>query len=463
MTTGLDLHLDLRLAPARPARSLESALRAALDDGRLSPGTRLPPARTLAADLGISRNTVAGVYGQLAAEGWLEARVGAGTWVAERTSPSRAPGTPAPRSSRPSIDLRGGIPDASGFPLRAWVSAVRAAAGEATRADLAYPDPAGVPHLRAALAGYLARTRGTTAGPEQVVVGHGFADLLGIACRALRDRGVRRVAVESYGHAHHRRVIAAAGLDVVPVAVDADGAVVDALETADVGAVLLTPAHQFPVGVPMAAERRRRLVAWARRTGAVVLEDDYDGEFRYDRRAVGALQALAPDSVLYLGSASKALSPAVGLGWAVVPPAFLPDVVEQRTLAGGPSGLHQLAFARFVEAHEYDRSVRRLRGEYRSRRRRVEQVVADRLPGCEVWGVAAGLQCLVVLPPGTSEERVEAEATRHGLRVLGLGRYLAAGGEALPRPGIVVGYGAPSSHQLEPALELLVRCASSAL
>ena len=225
---GLDLHLDL--APTRPARSLEAALRAAVLDGRLSSGTRLPAARALAVDLGISRNTVAAVYAELTAEGWLESRVGAGTWVSEHvphvaTGPSRRPTVPV----RP-IDLRAGMPDPTGFPRREWVAAVRAAILNAPTAEFGYPDPAGVPDLRAALAEYLSRTRGVAALPSTVVVGHGFGDLLVLVCRALRDRGARWVAVEEYGHASHRRLIAAAGLKPIPIPVDGDGADVTLLD-----------------------------------------------------------------------------------------------------------------------------------------------------------------------------------------------------------------------------------------
>ena len=458
---GLDLHLDL--SPTRPARSLATALRTAILDGRLGPDTRLPAARSLAVDLDISRNTVADVYAQLAAEGWLESRVGAGTWVSGQV-PAPAPG-PARRDRTPRrlIDLRGGIPDASGFARREWVTAVRTATMRATAAELGYPDPAGTPRLRTALAGYLARTRGVAVQPGSVLVGQGFGELLVLICRALRERGAARVAVEAYGHDYHRQLIASTGLEPVAVGVDDDGADVGAIEAAIVDAVLLTPAHQFPVGVPLAAYRRRSLLAWAQRTGAVVLEDDYDGEFRYDRRTIGALQALAPDRVAYLGTASKAVAPALGLAWAVMPDWLRPQVIEQRQLAGGqPAALHQVALAEFIDAHEYDRSVRRYRGVFRARRTRLEAVVADQLPGSEVTGLAAGLQCLLRLPPGTDERRVERAAQRRGLRLAGLDSLRAPGAPGGAYPALVVGYGAPPPGQYEAALSLLVESIRSA-
>jgi GntR family transcriptional regulator/MocR family aminotransferase len=302
--SGLDLHLDV--SPARPGRSLEVALRAAIVDGRLAPDSRLPAARSLAADLGISRNTVAAVYAQLAAEGWLEARVGAGTWVSDQAQGATVGRAAGPATARRWIELRGGFPDPTGFPRREWAAAVRAATLNAPAADLGYPDPSGVARLRTALAAYASRTRGVSAHPTGVVVGTGFGELLVLLCRALRKRGATRVAVEEYGHASHRRLIASTGLDLVPIPVDDDGAVVTALENMKVAAVLLTPAHQFPVGVALSSQRRRWLTGWAERSGALVIEDDYDGEFRYDRRTIGAVQALAPERVA--SSRSKSLS-----------------------------------------------------------------------------------------------------------------------------------------------------------
>jgi GntR family transcriptional regulator/MocR family aminotransferase len=278
-----------------------------------------------------------------------------------------------------------------------------------------------------------------------------------LVCRALRRRGATRIGVEQYGHDLHRRLVEAAGLTAVPVPVDADGADVARLAELGVGAVLLTPAHQFPVGVPLAPERRRRLVDWAERADVVVIEDDYDGEFRYDRRTIGALQSLAPQRVAYLGTSSKAVVPAVGLAWAVLPRWLLSDVVEQRELSGGqPSALHQMALARFVSEHHYDRGVRRLRATYRARRTRLEEVVAAELPGAEVTGLPAGLHCLLTLPPGATEGDVVREAADRGLLLEGLASF-RGGPETGERPAaVVVGYGAPTPGQYEPALSLLV-------
>lgn len=454
---GLDLFLDL--PAARPRRGLEDALRAAVTDGLLLPGTRLPATRTVAADLGIARNTVAQVYEQLAAEGWLTSRVGAGTWVALPVAdprPDRSPRPPAARpvARTPRVDLRAGLPDATGFPGREWAAAVRRAVLDAPAGALGYPDPRGVPAAREALAGYLARTRGVRAAAEHVVLARGFGGLLAVVCRALAAAGASRIAVEEYGHQRHRDTIAAAGMAVVPLPVDRDGA--DVARLADLGAdaVLLTPAHQFPTGVALAPDRRLAVVRWAAAAGALVLEDDYDGEFRFDRRAVGALQALAPEHVLYAGTASKSVGPGLGLAWAVAPERLVaPLARETELLGGGPSGVDQLALAAFVRAHELDRSVRRLRQHYRTRRARVAAVVAERLPGCAVGGLPAGLHCLVELPAGTPEAAVVAAAARRGVRLEGLSAFAAAGADESRRPAVVVGYGAPGAHAFDAALD----------
>lgn len=457
---GLDLHLELDRR--RKAASLEQALRGAVRDRRLPSGTRLPSTRTLAADLGIARNSVAGVYAQLTAEGWFEARVGAGTWVSEHAGGAAPAREPAARQGQPMLDLRGGIPDASGFPRREWATAARRAVLDMASAELGYAPDAGTPALRASLAEYLGRTRGVVATADRVVVGHGFGDLLALTCRALAAQGARRIAVEEVGHESHREIVRAAGLTPVPVPVDGHGA--DLEQVGDVGAVLLTAAHQFPTGVPLSPERRVAAVRWAEQTGGLVIEDDYDGEFRYDRRAIGALQSLSPEHVLYAGTASKSLAPAVGVAWAVVPDRLLPALLAERRRAGtAVDTLNQLALRAFIDAHELDRNVRRLRAEYRSRRLALESRVVDELPGCRVTGLSAGLHCLLELPPGASEERVTEEAARVGLRLDGLRTFRLHGTDWGHPPAMVVGYGAPPAHRFDDALDRAIRAVRSVI
>lgn len=317
-TLGIDLHLE----PAGPGlrRGLTDALREAVRTGRLTPGTRLPSSRTLAADLGIARNTVADAYADLVAEGWLTARQGSGTRVADRAVVPPADTAPRSRApARPVYDLRPGNPDLASFPRAEWLRAARRALTAAPNDALGYGDPRGRPELRGALADYLARARGVRADTERVLICGGFAHGLTLLATVLRARGVHTVAVESYGLHVHRDLLTAAGLRTGPLPLDAHGTDPDV--PPGTGAVLLTPAHQFPLGMPLHPDRRAAVVDWARRTGGLVLEDDYDGEFRYDRQPVGALQGLDPDRVVHLGTASKSLAPGLRLAWMVLPPA----------------------------------------------------------------------------------------------------------------------------------------------
>jgi GntR family transcriptional regulator / MocR family aminotransferase len=446
---GVDLHLDL--SGTRVRAGLESALRDAIRVGRLRPGTRLPSSRTLAADLGIARNTVAEVYSQLVAEGWLTAQTGAGTSV----TPHRAPAPGAEVAARPAepvprYDLRAGVPDLSAFPRRAWLATARRVLAAAPDHLLGYPDPRGLPQLRTALADYLARARGVQADPARIVICAGFAHGLAGISRALRATGAATLAVEAYGHQAHRDIAARQGLRLRPLPVDGMGAVIGRAAGAD--AALLTPAHQFPLGVTLHPRRRREVADW----GGVVIEDDYDGEFRYDRQPVGALQTLAPDHVIYAGTASKSLSPSLRLGWLVVPPRLLDAVTAE--LAAGPSALDQLTLAEFITSGGYDRQIRRARLAYRRRRDRLAAALHGR--GLQVTGIAAGMHAVLELP-GTSLERAAlSRASQHGLAIEGLASYRAGrtgpdDGSYLVRAGLVIGYGRPPEHAYTMALARL--------
>ena len=441
--SGIDLHLEL--SGTRVRAGLEAALRGAVRSGRLPPGTRLPSSRTLAADLGIARNTVAEVYSQLVAEGWLTAHTGSGTAVAPRRAPGPRTGPQVqPPAAVPRYDLRPGVPDLSAFPRREWLATARKVLTAAPDHLLGYPDPRGLEPLRTALAGYLARARGVAADPGHILICAGFAHGLAAVCRALRAGGARTLAVEAYGHQDHRDIAAGPGLALAPVPVDGLGAVIGAASGAD--AALLTPAHQFPLGVTLHPRRRREVAAW----GGVVIEDDYDGEFRYDRQPVGALQALAPDHVIYAGTASKSLAPGLRLGWLVVPPRLLEAVTAE--LAAGPSALDQLTLAEFITSGGYDRQVRRARLAYRRRRDRLTSVLAGL--GLAASGISAGLHAVIEFSRTDRECELLARAAGHGLALHGLESYRASSAPR-DRAGLVIGYARPPGHAYTTALARL--------
>ncbi|BAD56959.1 PLP-dependent aminotransferase family protein [Nocardia farcinica] len=453
--SGVDLHLE-RTGPGL-RRGLTDALREAVRTGRLGAGTRLPSSRTLAADLGIARNTVAAVYADLVAEGWLTARQGAGTRVAERRVSAPDGAVPPPRTHpRPRYDLRPGRPDVSAFPRGDWLKAARRAVAAAPHESFGYGDPGGRPDLRAALAGYLARARGVRAESRRVVIDGGFAHTLTVLGAVLRARGVHTVAVESYGLRAHRNLLAASGLRTVALPYDDRGTDPGPLPVTGAGAVLLTPAHQFPMGEALPPERRTAVVDWARRTGGLVIEDDYDGEFRYDRRPVGALQGLAPDRVVYLGTASKSLAPGLRLSWAVLPGDLVDDVVAARGGHDVCGVLDQLTLAEFLRSGAYDRHVRTARLRYRRRRDALVAALATHAPDVRVTGIAAGLHAVVRLPPG-AEEQVLRSAAWHGLALLGLSLFRHPDAVAEQLDAVVVGYGTPPDHAWSGALDTLSR------
>jgi GntR family transcriptional regulator / MocR family aminotransferase len=449
-SASVDLHLDLTGSRVREA--LERALRDAVRTGRLAPGLQLPSSRALAADLGIARNTVADTYGQLVAEGWLTARQGAHTRVADRSPAEEAATTTAPLASRPQYDLRAGSPDTAAFPRAAWLAATRRALTAAPAEALGYTDPQGRPELRQALAGYLARARGVRLTPDRIVICSGFTQGLGLICQVLRSRDAKTLAMEVHGQPRHRDIAAAAGLSTITVPVDGHGAMVD--ELADADAVLLTPAHQFPLGAALAPQRRSHVIAWAETTSGLVIEDDYDGEFRYDRQPVGAVQALAPERVAYAGSVSKALAPGVRLGWLVLPAALVNDVVAAKVLTDrNTSSLGQLTLAEFINSGHYDRQVRRSRLAFRRRRDRLVGALRQHTPWVRVAGIAAGLHLLLELPDSQTELDIITRAARHGLALEGLGSYRRAPGT--DPPALVVGYGTPHEHAFTGAVERL--------
>lgn len=445
-----DLLLALERGDGSLHQQVERALRDAIRAGRLVAGTALPSTRALARELEVSRGVVFEAYAQLAAEGYLVARQGSVTRVAPHRAGSAPP--PAARPSRVSeparYDLQAGRPDLASFPRGAWAAASRRALRSVPDAQLGYADPRGSAELRGALASYLGRARAVVADPQRMVICTGVTQGIALVCRVLRDHGHTRLGVEDPGFFLHRFTVERAGLQPVPVAVDGDGLSVDAVAASGVRAVLCTPSHQMPTGVVLSAARRAELLAWAEEVDGVVIEDDYDAEYRFDRGPLGALQGLDPSRVVYAGSASKALANALRLGWVVLPESLARPVAHERIAAdGGGAVLEQLTLADLVTRGELDRHLRRTRRLYRRRRDALVAAVGEHIPGAEVTGIAAGLHALVLLTEGTDEATVLREARADGVALAGLNEMRMTRPPPDARAGLLIGY----SHQPEAA------------
>ncbi|MGW0468606.1 MocR-like pyridoxine biosynthesis transcription factor PdxR [Streptomyces sp. NPDC003027] len=400
-----ELLLPAVAAPARRrGRALREALREAVRTGRLAPGTRLPSSRDLAADLGVSRGLVTEAYEQLTAEGYLRSDRGSGTWVGDAARAAAAQGARdlaprAPGGGPDTVDFRPGTPDLSLFPRSAWAAAHRSVLSRLPHRSLGYPDPRGLPELRTALAGMLARRRGVVADPERLVVCSGVAQASTLLGFVLRARGQRTVGIEDPGSPEHGRLFASTGMDTVWLPLDEEGLMPGPLAASGVRAVVTTPSHQFPSGLAYSAARRAELLDWARAVDGWILEDDYDGDFRYDRAPVGALQGLDPERVVYTGSVSKSLAPGLRLGWMLVPEGMVADVVERkRTMDLGNPALDQALLAEFVTSGAYDRQLRRCQRAYRERRDALVAALDEHFPGTRVSGIAAGLHIIARVP-----------------------------------------------------------------
>jgi len=446
-SSGLDVHLGWH--PSTGRGGLVAAIRTAIREGRWQPGAAVPSTRALAHDLGVARGTVTRVYADLAAEGYLRTAQGAPTRVATAGSLPQSAPRQAPRDPAPRWDLRPGRPDLTAFPRQAWITATRRALLRTPASALGYESELGAPELRDTLAGYLARARGVVADPARIVVCHGFSHAMAVLSRALLALGIGEMAFENPSLGLYRSIAAAQGQRVVGVDVDEHGLDVSALDSP---AVVVTAAHQYPTGVTLAPPRRAALTRWASDSGAFVLEDDYDGEFRFDRQQVGALQALAPERVVYAGTASKTLAPALRLAWLVLPRSLVEPVRAALADSGSrPALLNQLALAELIGSGAYDQHVRRCRAEYRARRARLLAALPDSV---RPHGIAAGLHLLLMLPEdGPSELTALAACRRRAIGIEGLDGYWMDS----PRPGgLIVGYAAPSKHAFAGATQTLM-------
>jgi GntR family transcriptional regulator/MocR family aminotransferase len=451
------VHLE-PMPPKQRRRALEDSIRSAIRSGRLAAGTRLPSTRGLAADLGLARTTVMEAYQQLEIEGYLLARRGAGTWVAELRvvpRPRAAPGVAAASSAR--FNFNPGVPDLTAFPHSAWVKALLEGFRTLPHSALGYGDPRGHPELRGALADYLSRARAVIADPDLIIVCAGFSHALSLVARVLRARGARTFAMEDPCLGWHRDIVTSTGLDIAPLEVDGHGAVIETLGDLDADAVVLAPAHQFPLGSVLSPRRRAATVAWARATGGLVIEDDYDAELRYDRGPVGALQQLDADHVAFAGTLSKTLAPGLRLGWVVVPESLVDPIVRlRRTEDRHVPATEQIAFARFLVSGGFERHVRRIRRRYRARRERVLEVLAQHAPAAEPVGVSAGLRVLLRLPrSGLSAESLVRRGAERSIALFPVGPCYHAGRSPDGDDGLVLGYAALSEHDFDPGLRAL--------
>ena len=449
-TTLLDLLLDLDPSLGRRA-ALEDALRRAIRTGALAPGTRLPSSRALAGDLSLGRATVVAAYEQLVAEGFLSASHGSATRVAPL--PMHGPGAAEPTAApRPVLaDFRPGEPDLTTFPRTTWAATTRAVLRDAPAATFGYGDAAGLPELRRALAAYLGRARAVVASPEHVFVFSGFADALAALQTLLGGTVARPAAIEEPCLPWHRWWFERAGFPLVGVRVDDEGVDAAAVAASEAGVLLTTPAHQYPLGVTLSSRRRTALVDWARAADAWIIEDDFDGEYRYDRQPVGALQGLAPDRVVYAGTASKTIAPGVGIGWLVLPTALVDPMREHLRFRVATSTIEQAVLARFIDAGHLDRHIRRMRGVYRRRRDDLFATLAD-APHVSVHGIAAGLHVTATVPSPELERTVLQRATEQSVGLFPLSIHY---GWQPARAGFAFGFTRPPQHAWSGALRRL--------
>jgi GntR family transcriptional regulator/MocR family aminotransferase len=441
---------------------IEDQLRRAIRDGSLREGAQVPSTRDLARQLGVSRRVVVDAYAQLASEGYLNLRQGARPCVSDNAPVARAAAAHVvPATARVRFDFRPSRPDLSAFPRASWLRSLRNALATMTDAELGYGDPRGATVLRAALTDYLGRVRGVVVEPERVVVTSGYAQGLALICRVLAAGGATRIGMEDPSNLDDQAIVTGAGLEAVPIGVDAEGMRVDELARAAPDAVIVTPAHQQPTGVVLSRERRLALVAWLREHRAVAIEDDYDAEYRYDRAAVGALQGLAPEQIVYAGTTSKTLAPALRLGWLVVPGALLEAVTANKLVADrGASRIEEYAFADFIARGELDRHLRRMRARYRKQRDALVRALAEELPDAVVTGISAGLHVTIQLPEGTDTEAIREEAARQRILFNSMSEYRTdgIGGSTT----LMIGYGSVPEPAIAPGVREIAEAVRAA-
>ena len=449
-----------RARPATLGRQIEEQLREAIREGTLAMGSPLPSTRVLAEDLAVSRGVIVRAYGMLAAEGYIELRQGAPPCV-RRIPVGHAPEEERRQEPKLRFDLRPHVPDISLFPRHAWLSSHRRALLAARDAELGYIETPGIERLRVELASYLGRTRGVVADPDRIVITAGSTHSLSLISRALAQAGVEEIGLENPSHRYWRGVVERAGLRPVGIPVDRHGLVVDGIGATQLGVVMTAPAHQFPTGSALAGPRRTALLEWAVENDGLIIEDEYDAEFRYDRPPMRALQARAPEHTIYLGSTSKTLAPGIRLGWAVMPQHLLQAVTQELSLSVLQiSTFEQLALADFLHRGEFDRHLRTMRARYRRRRDVLLEALHAHLPGRHVTGIAAGLHVVLELEPYESAEKICLLAQDRGIAVESLDRHCLPGYDG--PSGLLIGYGGIAEPAIPHAIAELARVLEAA-
>ena len=453
---------------------LAERFRVAISDGRLPIGSRLPATRMRAVELQVSRGVVTEAYQRLTEDGHVAGRGRSGTVVVAApigTSPTNSAGTsrgtgsaadvvPEPglevfdamRALPARIDLTPGVPDLAAFPRAAWLKAERAVLSDLAASAFGYGNPAGTPELRLAVANWIARNRGIKADPADIIIVAGVSQALSLVSQVLQNDGIHEIAVEDPGSVGSRLHLQAWGMRTPGIPVDSDGLRVDALRDSGARAVVVTPAHQFPTGVVLDGDRRRELMRWAAE-GGVILEDDYDAEHRYDRPPVPALRAMLTDRVIYAGSLSKILAPALRIGWMVPPARYKEALVGAKRLADlGNATLPQLVIAHLMESGELERQLRFVRRRHRRRRDTMIDAISNHIPGATVHGAAAGLHLTITFDDQELDDRLLASATLgRGVKTEPLSWHCQQ-----PRsPGLVLGYAARTPTEITEAIAIL--------
>nr|WP_239063004.1 PLP-dependent aminotransferase family protein [Streptomyces sp. SID13031] len=457
------------------AEWLAGELRAAIADGRLAIGSRLPPTRQLATELQVSRGVVTESYQRLTEDGHVTGRGRAGTVVvaAPISQPASGPSGRA-RAERPvladpgqeifdemraaeaRIDLTPGVPDLAAFPRAAWLKAERAVLTDLSASAFGYGDPAGTPALRLAVANWLARNRGIKADPADLIIVAGVSQALALIAQVLTHTGITELAVEDPGSLGSRQHLQVWGMQTTPIQVDDGGLRVDVLRDSGAPAVLATPAHQFPTGVVLDGERRRELMQWAIE-GGLIIEDDYDAEHRYDRPPVPALRGMLSEQVIYTGSISKLLAPALRIGWMLPPPRYRRALIAAKRHADlGNAGLPQLTLAHLMESGELERQLRFVRRRHRARRDAMIDAISNHLPTATVHGAAAGLHLTITFNEagdgdGPDDIALASAALELGVKTQPLSWHC----QQPLTPGLVLGYAARTPSDITEGIETI--------